>query len=70
MMTREPDITINGVKLTVAQSMTVRVALCGMDWDCGTDAFGKRMAENYRARTQEIFDIMTGRAHERDQPPR
>jgi hypothetical protein len=54
----EPEIVINGVKLTSAQAMTVRVALSAADWDCGTDDLSKQLSENYRARAREVFEIM------------
>lgn len=49
---REPIITINGVSLTIAQAMTVRVAIqslamsleqCGL----GDDEHGRKMTEGY-----------------------
>lgn len=54
----EPEIIINGVKLTSAQAMTVRVALSAADWDCGTDDLGRQISEGYRARAREVFAIM------------
>lgn len=56
--TPEPAITINGVRLTGAQAMTVRVALSAADWDCGDDQMGKQLSEGYKARAREVFAIM------------
>jgi hypothetical protein len=53
MTTREPDITINGVSLTTAQAMTVRVAIesfaMSLDEGLGDDDHGRAMVKNYRA---------------------
>jgi hypothetical protein len=57
----EPKITINGVELTEAQALTVRVAISGWDWDCGEDEVGKAMSKAYRARAREILKIMLPR---------
>ncbi len=61
--TSEPDITINGQKLTEAQAMTVRVALSdfytGLEAGLGDDEHGKRMTAAYRARLEELFRIIT-----------
>lgn len=54
----EPEILINGVQLTSAQAMTVRVALSAADWDCGNDDLGKQLSEGYKARAREVFAIM------------
>lgn len=54
----EPEIIINGVTLTSAQAMTVRVALSAADWDCGNDDLGKQLSEGYKARAREVFAIM------------
>lgn len=47
----EPIITINGTTLTIAQAMTVRVALgsfiLSLRSGLGTDEHGKRMTEAY-----------------------
>lgn len=65
-MQPEPEITINGFKLSVGQAMTVRVALStfmiGIQEDgLGDDEHSKRMAEAYKARCVEIIGIMNGR---------
>jgi hypothetical protein len=54
----EPDIVINGVRLTSAQAMTIRVALSAADWDCGDDTMGKQLSDGYKARAREVFAIM------------
>lgn len=59
----EAIVTINGVQLTVGQSMTLRVAigsfLAGMQNDgLGDSAAGKAMAEAYVARASEIEQLM------------
>jgi hypothetical protein len=54
----EPEIVINGVKLTSAQAMTVRVALSAADWDCGADELSQQLSAGYRARAREVFEIM------------
>jgi hypothetical protein len=59
----EPDITINGYKLTEAQAMTLRVALGSFamslsDLDSlGTDATGRGICRGYKARIKEISDM-------------
>jgi hypothetical protein len=60
-MFNEPDIIINGVQLTTAQAMTLRVAISGplIDWDCGDDEHGKFMTAAYTRCAQEIFKLMT-----------
>lgn len=55
----EPDITINGVALTFAQAMTVRVAIQSFvtslaDSGLGNDEHGKTMTKNYLARITEV----------------
>ena len=57
-MSDEPDITINGVQLTSAQSMAVRVAISSFDADCGDDFESKMMAKAYGDRLKEVFRIM------------
>lgn len=54
----EPCIIINGVELTPAQAMTVRVGLSLADFYCGDDDFGRQMHNQYLKRAQEVFDIM------------
>jgi hypothetical protein len=55
----EANIVINGVTLTSAQSMTIRVALEAYSMDLshgglGDDGHGKTMAAAYKARISEI----------------
>jgi hypothetical protein len=64
----EPDIVINGVRLTMAQSMTVRVALSAADWDCGDDTMGKQLSEGYKARAREVFAIMRSQSDAKVKP--
>lgn len=50
---REPKITVNGIKLTEVQSMTIRVALNSFDFSLsreglGEDDIGRSMVKNYR----------------------
>ena len=65
-MPSEPRITVNGVPLTEAQAMTVRVALnhFSVDMDepgaLGGDEHGKAMSVLYRKRAGEVLDMMTG----------
>lgn len=60
----EPTIIINGVTLTSAQAMTVRVALGSFSMDMnadglGDDKHGKAMTAGYKARLAEIFEVMS-----------
>lgn len=64
MSEREPAITINGVSLSVGQSMAVRVAvsafhadMCG-DTPLGDDGHGRAMQRHYRERLDEVIEIM------------
>lgn len=61
----EPEITINGVQLTVAQAMTVRVAVSSFEPDCGDDEHGVAMTRAYQERAREVFRIMLGLPAER-----
>ena len=60
----EPDITINGVHLTTAEAMTVRVALGAFAMDLenenalGDDGHGHAMRDGYRAAIRDIFALM------------
>lgn len=60
----EPDITINEVKLTVAQAMTVRVALgsfalsLGAENALGDDKHGRAMREGYLGVLREIMKLI------------
>ncbi len=58
----EPDIIINGVQLTAAQAMAVRVAVSSFDVDCGDDEHGIAMNKAYEARINEVFRIMLGKS--------
>lgn len=57
----EPEITINGVQLTTAQAMAVRVAISSFDMDCGDDEHGRAMSKAYADRLNEVFRIMIGK---------
>ena len=60
-MNDEPEITINGVRLTNAQAMAVRVAVSSFDADCGDDEHGIAMTKAYTDRLNEVFRIMLGK---------
>lgn len=61
---KEPIITINGVTLTTAQSMTLRVAISSFNMDMsvpkalGDDIQGLEMAKLYHTRSSEILSFM------------
>ncbi len=60
----EPEITINGTKLTPAQAMTLRVALgsfyMSIDVDgLGEDEYGMFMAKAYKAHSAAIYRAMS-----------
>jgi hypothetical protein len=59
----EPEITINGVRLTTAQAMTVRVALGSFMFDLqgeglGDDDHGRAMRDGYLTASRAIFALM------------
>lgn len=59
----EPEMTINGTKLTPAQAMTLRVALgsfyMSLDVDgLGKDEHGRAMAAAYMAHSAAIYKLM------------
>lgn len=59
----EATITIEGVPLTVGQSMTIRVALNHFlssleEEGLGDDDHGKAMVKNYTARGREILTLI------------
>lgn len=59
----EAIVTINGVQLTVGQSMALRVAIGSfaesmLDKGLGDDTHGKAMAQAYIARASEIEQLM------------
>ncbi len=59
----EARITINGVELTIGQSMTLRVALQSFAMDLrenglGSDETGKAIAKGYLARISEMNDLI------------
>jgi hypothetical protein len=60
---KEPEMTINGTKLTPAQAMTLRVALgsfyMSLDVDgLGEDEHGRVMAAAYKAHAAVIYKLM------------
>ena len=59
----EPTITINEIRLTKAQAMTVRGALNAFSVDLqdglGNDEHGKAMTEAYQNRLSEIFRMFS-----------
>lgn len=59
----EARITINGVELTIGQSMTLRVALQSFAMNLrknglGDDETGKAIAKGYLARLNEINNLI------------
>lgn len=59
----EPEITINGILLSVGQSMTVRVAIQSFlmslaETGCGNDEHGRKMTAAYQRLCAEINDAM------------
>ncbi len=59
----ESTIIINGVELTHAQSMTIRVALGAFATDLneqglGDDKVGQKICENYLLNIHEIYHLM------------
>jgi len=65
----EPIIIINGVKLTPAQAMTVRVSINNFVFDLqdstlGEDEHGKAMSAAYLERVGEINGIIEGKSRE------
>jgi hypothetical protein len=62
-MEAEPKITVNGIELTTAQAMTVRVAIQNFAIDLkeqglGTDVTGMSIAQGYQRCIHTINDIM------------
>ncbi len=58
---READITISGVVLSEAQSMTVRVAVSSMQMQLGDPEFSAalgKVADAYRARLGEVLALI------------
>ena len=64
-MNAEPEITINGQRLSEGQALTLRVALQNFLSDLrepnalGSDLLGQQIAQNYRNRGGEINRIMS-----------
>lgn len=56
----EPEITINGVRLTSGQAMAVRVAISSFNPDCGDDEHGRAMSKAYADRLREVCRIIVG----------
>lgn len=60
-MNPEPEITINGVKLTPAHAMTLRVALCNFLMELGDGTYMAELGKIgplYRDRAGEIVRLM------------
>lgn len=58
---KEAKITIGGVELSYAQSMTLRVAIAAFDTtpgSLGDDEHGMKMAANYRRNCAEIEQLI------------
>lgn len=65
-MIDEPEIVINGHRLTIAQSMTVRVALGSftsslIENGLGEDKVGKAICEGYLEASGQVTKIMVTR---------
>jgi hypothetical protein len=64
---KEPKITVNGVTLTPAQAMAVRVAVTHFihamqEKDAlGTDQIGRDIANGYAERGSEVLAVMLSR---------
>lgn len=58
-MDYKPIITINGQQLTNGQAAMLRVAVTGFDCECGDDAHGMRMREQYTARKNEVVAMLS-----------
>lgn len=61
----EPKIIVNGIALTEAQAMTVRVALGSFAIDLdknglGDDEVGRNICKGYQCAINDIFRIMMG----------
>lgn len=61
----EPLVSINGVQLTSAQTVALRVAVSNyltdlQDTDLGDDPHGKAVTKLYLARLQEVIELMHG----------
>ena len=60
----EPDITIEGVRLSFAQAMALRVAASDFHMQMNdpetVDGLGDCLAEGYRDRLTEILKLMIG----------
>lgn len=58
----EPEITVNGVALSFAQAMTMRVALqsflFSLEEGLGEDEHGRKMSANYAAHAHAIERLM------------
>jgi hypothetical protein len=58
----EPDITINGRRLTTGEAMTVRNALNAFAYDLqdglGEDDMGKDICRGYQAALRNLFSYM------------
>jgi hypothetical protein len=59
---KEADMTINGQKLSVGQSLTIRIAIESLAMmlhsGLGEDEHGRAMTENYYKRIEEIRKLI------------
>lgn len=55
---QEATIMVNGVQLTEAQALAVRVALNTFNPDAGDDEHGKALAAAYRERIAEVLNLI------------
>ena len=72
----EPAITINGHRLTQAQSLAVRVAVsdlyveaCDNPKSLGKDDLGIGLTAAYKARSREVLEIMSKTQPDPVDPP-
>lgn len=63
----EPDILVEGVRLSFGQAMVLRVAASNFAMDLGLDPLalgddehGRAMVKSYRARLLEVLRLMIG----------
>lgn len=62
---KEAAVSINGIQLNDAQSMSIRVAVASFiqdlqDQGLGDDFHGKAMTSNYLLRLQEVEKLLNG----------
>ena len=58
---KEAAMTINGIPLTVAEVMMIRVAISGSSFDCGSDdEHGRVMTQAYNHHKARVLRLMMG----------